>query len=392
MATESKQKLQYTYRATIAINDVDMGALAFLGLTEIFDFMGNLYPMKILMVNMSILDLRSKYFLDMVNREAKVVLSLYRVETSMLPSSDPNYVKTEYTVYTNKEFVGTFDEEFIPLSNDEITRMNENDADTKDEMMQMVRIHLKEYVLNPFVEDVFNMVTDTNTTIPDVVSAAFMKCAHPNLKLSMMPPSNTNNIPANTLIEPMGFVQLLEYFQNYYGMYAYNYNTFIKDYTCYIISREGIRNKNESDYIIRAVPATSANNITQGFVETNKDNIVIVDATQVHVSDIHNEYYSNNRSYVDEDGTIHHPKNTKKNISLLVEDYVVQTTYNNENASNKLMDISVVCPNTYLDINPDMMFQVESNDVIFSKLAVWGYHRVVSPQGCVMNMNLFTRA
>lgn len=261
---DTKQKLQYTYRANITLGDTTLDGLAFLSLTEVYDFMGNLYPLKVLMITMNILDLKSTQFLNLKNREVAVTLSLYRVEASVLPTTDPEYTRTEYEIYTNKQFIGTIDEEFIPLTDAEILSIEKTEDAPREDLLHMIRIHLQEPVLNPFVEDYFNIVTDSDTGLPDLIAAAFTQCAYPDLKLHMAIPDSTATVPENTLIEPMGFLQFVEFLQQKYGLYYYNYNIFIQDYVCYIISKIGIPNKQEHDYILSSMPMTAANGVNVG--------------------------------------------------------------------------------------------------------------------------------
>lgn len=389
---DTKQKLQYTYRANITLGETTLDGLAFLSLTEVYDFMGNMYPLKVLMIAMNLLDLKSTQFLNLKNREVAVTLSLYRVETSVLPTTDPEYTRTEYEIYTNKQFIGTIDEEFIPLTDAEISSIEKTEEAPREDLMHMVRIHLHEPVLNPFVEDYFNIVTDSDTALPDMIAAAFTKCAHADLKLHMAIPDSTATIPENTLIEPMGFLQFVEFLQQRYGLYYYNYNIFIQDYVCYIISKIGVPNKQEHDYILSSIPMTAANGVNVGYNANATDNIIVVESSKVSITDAHDNYYTNVHSKIDEDGVVYHPSNIKKNVALFIEnDNLVQSTYDNTNSTKKLRDINVVCLNTYIDVTPDMMFQLETLDVIFPKLAVWGYHRVVSPAGSVVNLNLYSR-
>lgn len=389
---DNKNKLQYTYKANITLGDITLDGISFLGLTEVYDYMGNLYPLKVLMININLLDTNSKMFMNLKNREVIVKMSLIRVETSLLPATDPEYTRKEYEVFSEKQFTGTVDEEFIPLTDLEVVSIKKNEDAPREDMMHMVRIHLKEQFLNPFVEDIFNMVTDSDTDLPSVVCAAFMKCAAPGLKLNMMTPNSTVKIPENTLIEPMGFLQLLEYLQKNYGMYYYGYTVFIQDDTVYIISKEGFNNKNEADYIISTIPMTSVNNVNVGFNPAKDGNIITVDASKIGITDVHNEYYNNYLTKIDEDGTVHNPLYKEKNVSLIVDnDNLVQSVYDNTNMKTKLRDFNAVCQNTYIDINPSTMFQIETPDMVFSKLSILGYHRVVSPIGSVVNLNLYQR-
>lgn len=382
-----KPNLKFIYRADVLINDVALEGTSFIGLNESFDILGSLYPLRILMLSIPATFFDSKAFIT--NRTVKVKFSLFAGEMTDIPMDDPEYKYTEKLLY-NKEFTGYIDNEFIPLGYDEIQAMKKNEE--QPEALYMMRVHLLETIQNPFVEDVFNTVTNQETQISDLIVSAFLKCANTNLSLHIDPPTNVTKIPVNTLIKPMGFLQLLDYIQKSRGMYDHGFNTFIIDKIAYILSKEGVRDKDPT-WIISTPPVTSLNQLSLGYRSGSTDNTIVVDKSAISMNDTKHEYYVNTYSKIDEEGKVHDPSNKKiSNVSLFVDnDELVQSNYNNKNITKRLRDISVTMTDTYIDFTPTDVFQIETVDFIIQKLSIWSYRRIVTPKGATTFVNLFTR-
>lgn len=384
---QDKPNLKFIYRSEIMIGDKPLEGTSFIGLNESFDILGSLFPLRILMVSIPATFFDSKTFLT--NRMVDVEFSLFAGEMTDIPMDDPEYKYTESKLYT-KKFKGYIDNEFIPLDYDEQKTLKENE-ETPD-VAYMMRIHLLEEIQHPFITDVFNGVTNTATPIADLVVGAFMKCSDPNLSLYMDPPDNTNKIQLNTLIEPLGFLQLLDYVQYNMGMYFHGFNTFIMDKTAYILSKLGIREKDPT-WVIQIPPITALNNLSMGRRANTAGNIIMVDKAGIQMNDTKHEYYSNEYTRIDEDGKVYNPSNAKEsNVSLFVDnDDLVQSTYNNTNITKRLRDVNITMVDTYVDFIPTDTFQIETSDFVLEKLSLWSYRRVITPKGCTTLINLFTR-
>ena len=387
MATTDFGDIPYTYRAIVKINDIELDGLSFIALNESYDVLGSLFPLKILLLNVEATLLNNNTFIE--QREVTIKLTLFETQKNEKEVSDPEYKYEEKLLYNDKLFRGYIDNEFIPLDNDEMKTMKDNDE--SPEVRYMLKVHLLEQYPHPFVKDVFNCVTNKETPIANLISAAFLKCSHKDLSLFMDISDNKNKIPANTLIEPKGFIQLINYIQENYGIYSHGFNTYIQDDICYILSKRGLEENEVPTYMLRSAPMTSPNVLTTGYKDEYGDNIYI-DRAGIAVNDLKHEYYSNDYSRITEDGSLVHPQNKDiSNVSLIVNSDTVQSVYNNQNIKNKLRYVSIAMKNVYLDFKPKDIFQIETSDMRLDSLSLWSWRRVVTPSGCNTKINIYRR-
>lgn len=387
----SKSYLRYFYRADITLDGTLLEVDSFVGLHETFDYMNYMFPMRILVLNIRASVIKAINFLD--KNTSTIEIKMFEIERNdeEVPKTDATYVYRENELYTVKYTDCIVDQEVMPLSDEEVQKMNEKNSD--NEVRYMVRFHLGVEFQYPFTGGIFNAILDKEALPNTVVAAAFMKCADPSLTLYMDKCATTAKIPAGTIFKPMGFLQVLDTLDKL-GMYPLGYNVFVEDGVVSVLNKDGGILDDETpevDYIIRSTNPLSMNALSSG-LRPGYGNVIIVGAQDIIVNDSLSVYYHNNESLVTSDGKIIHPKTMYKNVSYHVnnDEYVSPSTVLVD-TDTRMQTITVNMYKTYFDVDGSSVLQVEAGHYTLKNLTVRSMKRIVTAAGCITNIVLQRR-
>lgn len=391
------KNIKYGNFVQIYINGIYLGDNAFIALQEVYKFMNNMFPFKVLYFKTSS-DVINK--LDFFNKPVcEVQVHHYRVEnttdtensgyTQYENSGYTQYEKPSQTLYRTDTYFGTVDQQVYPLTDKEQDKINESQESINREVARRVFLYKEDF--NLFTNNYINTVAK-NVNISDLLAYGFDICVKEGHMMYLSPIDNTITYDQLT-IEPQGFLQLLMSLDNDYGIYLTKLNVFVIDKTVYVINTN--KDFKVADNIkpidIKIAKSTNLMSSTIRGID-EETNSMVLNIDNLIIDDVLSEYHIGFESNITSSNKLVSPKGLAvNNNQIIIGDKILYKEKLQKDTSNPLRRYAFKADDILFDINPLQTWNIIDENFQRNNLRMWSISRVITPDNISVNIELFDR-
>lgn len=391
------KNIKYGNFVQIYINGIYLGDNAFIALQEVYKFMNNMFPFKVLYFKTSS-DVINK--LDFFNKPVcEVQVHHYRVEnttdtensgyTQSENSGYTQYEKPSQTLYRTDTYFGTVDQQVYPLTDKEQDKINESQESINREVARRVFLYKEDF--NLFTNNYINTVAK-NVNISDLLAYGFDICVKEGHMMYLSPIDNTITYDQLT-IEPQGFLQLLMSLDNDYGIYLTKLNVFVIDKTVYVINTN--KDFKVADNIkpidIKIAKSTNLMSSTIRGID-EETNSMVLNIDNLIIDDVLSEYHIGFESNITSSNKLVSPKGLAvNNNQIIIGDKILYKEKLQKDTSNPLRRYAFKADDILFDINPLQTWNIIDENFQRNNLRMWSISRVITPDNISVNIELFDR-
>lgn len=391
------KNIKYGNFVQIYINGIYLGDNAFIALQEVYKFMNNMFPFKVLYFKTSS-DVINK--LDFFNKPVcEVQVHHYRVEnttdtensgyTQSENSGYTQYEKPSQTLYRTDTYFGTVDQQVYPLTDKEQDKINESQESINREVARRVFLYKEDF--NLFTNNYINTVAK-NVNISDLLAYGFDICVKEGHMMYLSPIDNTITYDQLT-IEPQGFLQLLMSLDNDYGIYLTKLNVFVIDKTVYVINTN--KDFKVADNIkpidIKIAKSTNLMSSTIRGID-EETNSMVLNIDNLIIDDVLSEHHIGFESNITSSNKLVSPKGLAvNNNQIIIGDKILYKEKLQKDTSNPLRRYAFKADDILFDINPLQTWNIIDENFQRNNLRMWSISRVITPDNISVNIELFDR-
>lgn len=391
------KNIKYGNFVQIYINGIYLGDNAFIALQEVYKFMNNMFPFKVLYFKTSS-DVINK--LDFFNKPVcEVQVHHYRVEnttdtensgyTQYENSGYTQYEKPSQTLYRTDTYFGTVDQQVYPLTDKEQDKINESQESINREVARRVFLYKEDF--NLFTNNYINTVAK-NVNISDLLAYGFDICVKEGHMMYLSPIDNTITYDQLT-IEPQGFLQLLMSLDNDYGIYLTKLNVFVIDKTVYVINTN--KDFKVADNIkpidIKIAKSTNLMSSTIRGID-EETNSMVLNIDNLIIDDVLSEHHIGFESNITSSNKLVSPKGLAvNNNQIIIGDKILYKEKLQKDTSNPLRRYAFKADDILFDINPLQTWNIIDENFQRNNLRMWSISRVITPDNISVNIELFDR-
>lgn len=383
------KNIKYGNFVQIYINGIYLGDNAFIALQEVYKFMNNMFPFKVLYFKTSS-DVINK--LDFFNKPVcEVQVHHYRVENTT-DTEDSGYTQAEkpsQTLYRTDTYFGTVDQQVYPLTDKEQDKINESQESINREVARRVFLYKEDF--NLFTNNYINTVAK-NVNISDLLAYGFDICVKEGHMMYLSPIDNTITYDQLT-IEPQGFLQLLISLDNDYGIYLTKLNVFVIDKTVYVINTN--KDFKVADNIkpidIKIAKSTNLMSSTIRGID-EETNSMVLNIDNLIIDDVLSEHHIGFESNITSSNKLVSPKGLAvNNNQIIIGDKILYKEKLQKDTSNPLRRYAFKADDIWFDINPLQTWNIIDENFQRNNLRMWSISRVITPDNISVNIELFDR-
>ena len=383
------KNIKYGNFMQIYVNGTYMGDNAFIALQEVYKFMNNLFPFRILYFKTSS-DVINK--LDFFNKPVcEVQVHHYRVENTT-DTEDSGYTQSEkqsQTLYRTDTYFGTVDQQVYPLTDKEQDKINESQESINREVARRVFLYKEDF--NLFTNNYINTVAK-NVNISDLLAYGFDICVKEGHMMYLSPIDNTITYDQLT-IEPKGFLQLLKTLDDEYGIYLTKLNVFVIDKTVYVINTN--KDFKVADNIkpidIKIAKSTNLMSSTIRGID-EETNSMVLNIDNLIIDDVLSEHHIGFESNITSSNKLVSPKGLAiNNNQIIIGDKILYKEKLQKDTSNPLRRYAFKAVDILFDINPLQTWNIIDENFQRNNLRMWSISRVITPDNISVNIELFDR-
>lgn len=383
------KNIKYGNFVQIYINGIYLGDNAFIALQEVYKFMNNMFPFKVLYFKTSS-DVINK--LDFFNKPVcEVQVHHYRVENTT-DTEDSGYTlaeKQSQTLYRTDTYFGTVDQQVYPLTDKEQDKINESQESINREVARRVFLYKEDF--NLFTNNYINTVAK-NVNISDLLAYGFDICVKEGHMMYLSPIDNTITYDQLT-IEPKGFLQLLNTLDDEYGIYLTKLNVFVIDKTVYVINTN--KDFKVADNIkpidIKIAKSTNLMSSTIRGID-EETNSMVLNIDNLIIDDVLSEYHIGFESNITSSNKLVSPKGLAvNNNQIIIGDKILYKEKLQKDTSNPLRRYAFKADDILFDINPLQTWNIIDENFQRNNLRMWSISRVITPDNISVNIELFDR-
>lgn len=383
------KNIKYGNFVQIYINGIYLGDNAFIALQEVYKFMNNMFPFKVLYFKTSS-DVINK--LDFFNKPVcEVQVHHYRVENTT-DTEDSGYTQSEkqsQTLYRTDTYFGTVDQQVYPLTDKEQDKINESQESINREVARRVFLYKEDF--NLFTNNYINTVAK-NVNISDLLAYGFDICVKEGHMMYLSPTDNTITYDQLT-IEPKGFLQLLKTLDDEYGIYLTKLNVFVIDKTVYVINTN--KDFKVADNIkpidIKIAKSTNLMSSTIRGID-EETNSMVLNIDNLIIDDVLSEHHIGFESNITSSNKLVSPKGLAiNNNQIIIGDKILYKEKLQKDTSNPLRRYAFKAVDILFDINPLQTWNIIDENFQRNNLRMWSISRVITPDNISVNIELFDR-
>lgn len=383
------KNIKYGNFVQIYINGIYLGDNAFIALQEVYKFMNNMFPFKVLYFKTSS-DVINK--LDFFNKPVcEVQVHHYRVENTT-DTEDSGYTRAEkpsQTLYRTDTYFGTVDQQVYPLTDKEQDKINESQESINREVARRVFLYKEDF--NLFTNNYINTVAK-NVNISDLLAYGFDICVKEGHMMYLSPIDNTIAYDQLT-IEPKGFLQLLNTLDDEYGIYLTKLNVFVIDKTVYVINTN--KDFKVADNIkpidIKIAKSTNLMSATIRGID-EETNSMVLNIDNLIIDDVLSEHHIGFESNITSSNKLVSPKGLAvNNNQIIIGDKILYKEKLQKDTSNPLRRYAFKADDILFDINPLQTWNIIDENFQRNNLRMWSISRVITPDNISVNIELFDR-
>ena len=383
------KNIKYGNFVQIYINGIYLGDNAFIALQEVYKFMNNMFPFKVLYFKTSS-DVINK--LDFFNKPVcEVQVHHYRVENTT-DTEDSGYTQSEkpsQTLYRTDTYFGTVDQQVYPLTDKEQDKINESQESINREVARRVFLYKEDF--NLFTNNYINTVAK-NVNISDLLAYGFDICVKEGHMMYLSPIDNTITYDQLT-IEPKGFLQLLKTLDDEYGIYLTKLNVFVIDKTVYVINTN--KDFKVADNIkpidIKIAKSTNLMSSTIRGID-EETNSMVLNIDNLIIDDVLSEHHIGFESNITSSNKLVSPKGLAiNNNQIIIGDKILYKEKLQKDTSNPLRRYAFKAVDILFDINPLQTWNIIDENFQRNNLRMWSISRVITPDNISVNIELFDR-
>ena len=383
------KNIKYGNFVQIYINGIYLGDNAFIALQEVYKFMNNMFPFKVLYFKTSS-DVINK--LDFFNKPVcEVQVHHYRVENTT-DTEDSGYTQAEkqsQTLYRTDTYFGTVDQQVYPLTDKEQDKINESQESINREVARRVFLYKEDF--NLFTNNYINTVAK-NVNISDLLAYGFDICVKEGHMMYLSPIDNTITYDQLT-IEPKGFLQLLKTLDDEYGIYLTKLNVFVIDKTVYVINTN--KDFKVADNIkpidIKIAKSTNLMSSTIRGID-EETNSMVLNIDNLIIDDVLSEHHIGFESNITSSNKLVSPKGLAiNNNQIIIGDKILYKEKLQKDTSNPLRRYAFKTDDILFDINPLQTWNIIDENFQRNNLRMWSISRVITPDNISVNIELFDR-
>lgn len=383
------KNIKYGNFVQIYINGIYLGDNAFIALQEVYKFMNNMFPFKVLYFKTSS-DVINK--LDFFNKPVcEVQVHHYRVENTT-DTEDSGYTRAEkpsQTLYRTDTYFGTVDQQVYPLTDKEQDKINESQESINREVARRVFLYKEDF--NLFTNNYINTVAK-NVNISDLLAYGFDICVKEGHMMYLSPIDNTIAYDQLT-IEPKGFLQLLNTLDDEYGIYLTKLNVFVIDKTVYVINTN--KDFKVADNIkpidIKIAKSTNLMSATIRGID-EETNSMVLNIDNLIIDDVLSEHHIGFESNITSSNKLVSPKGLAvDNNQIIIGDKILYKEKLQKDTSNPLRRYAFKADDILFDINPLQTWNIIDENFQRNNLRMWSISRVITPDNISVNIELFDR-
>lgn len=383
------KNITYGNFVQIYINGIYLGDNAFIALQEVYKFMNNMFPFKVLYFKTSS-DVINK--LDFFNKPVcEVQVHHYRVENTT-DTEDSGYTQAEkqsQTLYRTDTYFGTVDQQVYPLTDKEQDKINESQESINREVARRVFLYKEDF--NLFTNNYINTVPK-NVNISDLLAYGFDICVKEGHMMYLSPIDNTITYD-QLIIEPKGFLQLLKTLDDEYGIYLTKLNVFVIDKTVYVINTNKdfkvVDNIKPIDIKIAKSTNLMSSTIRGIDEETNS---MVLNIDNLIIDDVLSEHHIGFESNITSSNKLVSPKGLAvDNNQIIIGDKILYKEKLQKDTSNPLRRYAFKADDILFDINPLQTWNIIDENFQRNNLRIWSISRVITPDNISVNIELFDR-
>ena len=383
------KNIKYGNFVQIYINGIYLGDNAFIALQEVYKFMNNMFPFKVLYFKTSS-DVINK--LDFFNKPVcEVQVHHYRVENTT-DTEDSGYTQSEkqsQTLYRTDTYFGTVDQQVYPLTDKEQDKINESQESINREVARRVFLYKEDF--NLFTNNYINTVAK-NVNISDLLAYGFDICVKEGHMMYLSPIDNTITYDQLT-IEPKGFLQLLKTLDDEYGIYLTKLNVFVIDKTVYVINTN--KDFKVADNIkpidIKIAKSTNLMSSTIRGID-EETNSMVLNIDNLIIDDVLSEHHIGFESNITSSNKLVSPKGLAiNNNQIIIGDKILYKEKLQKDTSNPLRRYAFKADDILFDINPLQTWNIIDENFQRNNLRMWSISRVITPDNISVNIELFDR-
>lgn len=383
------KNITYGNFVQIYINGIYLGDNAFIALQEVYKFMNNMFPFKVLYFKTSS-DVINK--LDFFNKPVcEVQVHHYRVENTT-DTEDSGYTQAEkqsQTLYRTDTYFGTVDQQVYPLTDKEQDKINESQESINREVARRVFLYKEDF--NLFTNNYINTVAK-NVNISDLLAYGFDICVKEGHMMYLSPIDNTITYD-QLIIEPKGFLQLLKTLDDEYGIYLTKLNVFVIDKTVYVINTNKdfkvVDNIKPIDIKIAKSTNLMSSTIRGIDEETNS---MVLNIDNLIIDDVLSEHHIGFESNITSSNKLVSPKGLAvDNNQIIIGDKILYKEKLQKDTSNPLRRYAFKADDILFDINPLQTWNIIDENFQRNNLRIWSISRVITPDNISVNIELFDR-
>lgn len=383
------KNIKYGNFVQIYINGIYLGDNAFIALQEVYKFMNNMFPFKVLYFKTSS-DVINK--LDFFNKPVcEVQVHHYRVENTT-DTEDSGYTQSEkssQTLYRTDTYFGTVDQQVYPLTDKEQDKINESQESINREVARRVFLYKEDF--NLFTNNYINTVAK-NVNISDLLAYGFDICVKEGHMMYLSPIDNTITYDQLT-IEPKGFLQLLKTLDDDYGIYLTKLNVFVIDKTVYVINSNKDFKVADNIKPIDIKIAKSTNLMSPTIRNIDEEtNSMVLNIDNLIIDDVLSEHHIGFESNITSSNKLVSPKGLAiDNNQIIIGDKILYKEKLQKDTSNPLRRYAFKADDILFDINPLQTWNIIDENFQRNNLRMWSISRVITPDSISVNIELFDR-
>ena len=383
------KNITYGNFVQIYINGIYLGDNAFIALQEVYKFMNNMFPFKVLYFKTSS-DVINK--LDFFNKPVcEVQVHHYRVEntTDTEDSGDNRSEKPSQTLYRTDTYFGTVDQQVYPLTDKEQDKINESQESINRDVARRVFLYKEDF--NLFTNNYINTVAK-NVNISDLLAYGFDICVKEGHMMYLSPIDNTITYDQLT-IEPKGFLQLLKTLDDDYGIYLTKLNVFVIDKIVYVVNTN--KDFKVADNIkpidIKIAKSTNLMSSTIRGID-EETNSMVLNIDNLIIDDVLSEHHIGFESNITSSNKLVSPKGLAvNNNQIIIGDKILYKEKLQKDTSNPLRRYAFKADDILFDINPLQTWNINDENFQRNNLRMWSISRVITPDNMSVNIELFDR-